>query len=188
MEGGGGLCLSSYSSSTRRCLKTTYACYNCRRALKGRLCSKSMSDLSRPWKSPGRIYEERLDVWLVNQHWIWWRGLGDTQRQTRELISGPCLGAKASILSFSRTLSRAVTGLLTGHNTPRRHLHLIGLSGSPLCRKCGAEDETSVHILCECEAMASLRYAYLGSFLEPENIKSISLGAIWIFIKATGLS
>jgi hypothetical protein len=65
-----------------------------------------------------------------------------------------------------------------GHSTPRRHLHLIGLSDSPLCRRCGAEDETSAHILCECEALASLRHGYLGSFLEPENIKSISLGAI----------
>jgi hypothetical protein len=35
----------------------------------------------------------RIRCWLVNQHWIWWRGLGDTQRQTRELISGPCLSA-----------------------------------------------------------------------------------------------
>jgi hypothetical protein len=56
------------------------------------------------------------------------------------------------------------------------------------CRKCGAEDETSTHILCECEALASLRHAYLGSFfLEPEDIKGINLGAIWNFSKATAL-
>jgi len=65
--------------------------------------------------------------WLVNQHWIWWQGLGDTQRQAGELILGPCLGAKARFLSFNRAESRAVTGLLTGHNTLRRHLHLMGL-------------------------------------------------------------
>jgi len=48
--------------------------------------------------------------------------------------------------------------------------------------------ETSAHILCECEALASLRNAYLGSFfLEPEDIKSLSLGAIWDFSKVTGL-
>jgi len=86
--------------------------------------------------------------WLVNQDWIWWRGLGDTQRQARELIWGPCLGAKARFLSFNRTHSRAVTGLLNGHNTLRRPLHLMGLSDSPLCWRCGAEDETSAHILC----------------------------------------
>ena len=109
-------------------------------------------------------------------------------RQSRELISGPSLGAKARFLSFNRTQSRAVTGLLTEHNTLRRHLHLMGLSDSPLCRRCGAQDETSAHILCECEALALLRHAYLGSFfLEPEDITSISVGAIWNCSKATGL-
>jgi hypothetical protein len=81
-----------------------------------------------------------------------------------------------------------VTGLLTGHNNLRRHLHLMRLMDSPLCRKCGAEDETSFHILCRCEALASLRHSYLGSFfLEPEDIMSVSMGAIWSFSKVAGL-
>jgi hypothetical protein len=133
------------------------------------------------------LVRRRIRRWLINQHWVWWRGLGDTQRQARELISGPCLGAKARFLSLNRTQSKAVTGLLTGHNILKRHLHLIGLSDSPLCRRCGAEDETSADILCECEALASHRHVYLGSFLEPEDIKSISLGAIWNFSRVTGL-
>jgi len=124
---------------------------------------------------------------LVNQHWVRWRGLGDTQRQARELISGPCLGARNSFLSFNRTQSRAVTGYLTGH-TLRRHLLLLGLLDSPLCRRCEAEEGTLVHILREFEALVSLRQAYLGSFfLESEDIKSISLGTIWNFVKVTGL-
>ena len=101
-------------------------------------------------------------------------------------VSGPSLGAKARFLSLNRTQSRAVAGLLTGQNTLRRHLQPTGLSDSPLCR-CGAEDETSAYTVCECEALASLRHAYLGSFLEPEDIKNISLGAIWNFSKITGL-
>ena len=36
--------------------------------------------------------------------------LGDTQRQARRLISGPCMGVKVRFLSFNRTQSRAVTG------------------------------------------------------------------------------
>ena len=82
-------------------------------------------------------------------------------------------------LPFNRTQSRAVIDLLTGHNTLKRHLHLLGLLDSPLCRKCGVKEETSAHILCECEALASLRHVYLGSFfLVPEDIKSISVGAM----------
>jgi len=60
-------------------------------------------------------------------------------------------------LSFNRTQSRVVTGLLTGHNTLRRHLYLPGLLDSPLCRGRGVKEETSAHILCEFEALASLR-------------------------------
>ena len=51
--------------------------------------------------------------WLVNQYCVC-RGLGDTQRQAREVISGPCLCDKSRFLSFSRTISRAVTVLPTG--------------------------------------------------------------------------
>jgi hypothetical protein len=59
----------------------------------------------------------------------------------------------------------------------------MGLSNTPTCRKCGTEEETSVHILCECEALASLRHAYLGSFfLDPEVIKSLIMEVIWNFV------
>jgi len=82
-------------------------------------------------------------------------------------------------MTFNRIQSRVVTGLLTGHNTLRRRLYLLELLDSPLCRKCGVRGETSAHILCECETLASLRHAYLGSFfLEPEDIRSLGLGAI----------
>jgi hypothetical protein len=122
----------------------------------------------------------RINRWLENQHQRRWWNLGGSQRQARELISGPSPGTRAQ--------SRVVTRLLTGHNTLRRRLHLMGLTDSPLCRKCGAEDETSAHILCWCEALASIRQVHLGSFfLEPEDVKSQTLGAIWHFSKVAGL-
>jgi hypothetical protein len=126
--------------------------------------------------------------WLGNQHRRRWKDLGNAQRQARELISGPCRGTKVRILSFNRIQSRVNTGLLTGHNTLRKHPHLVGLTDRPLCRKCGAQDETSAHILCRCEALACIRLSYLGSFfLEPGDIMSIGLGAIWSLSKAAGL-
>jgi len=90
-------------------------------------------------------------------------------------------------LSFNRTQSRVVIGLLTRHNTLRRHLHIMGLCNDPICRKCGTEKETSVHILCECKALASLRHAYLGSFfLDPDDIRELGMEVIWNFAKGTG--
>jgi hypothetical protein len=51
-------------------------------------------------RDSGQDIQRRIRRWLVHQHWVWWRVLGDTQRQAGELISGPCLGAKARFLSF----------------------------------------------------------------------------------------
>jgi hypothetical protein len=116
-----------------------------------------------------------------NQHLVMWHG-------ARELISGPSLATRAQLMSFNTTQSRVITGILTGHNTPRRHLYIMGLNNNPTCRKCGTEEETSVHSLCECEALASLRHAYLGSFfLDPDDIINLSIGANWNFSKGTGL-
>ena len=99
----------------------------------------------------------------------------------------PSLGTRAKYMTLSRIQSRAVTGLLTGYNTLRRHLYLLGLSNSPLCRWCEAGEETSAHVLCECEALASRRHTYLGSFLEPGDIKNLNFGAIWNCSKAAGI-
>jgi len=64
----------------------------------------------------------------------------------------------------------------------------MGLSKKPTGRKGGTEEETSVHILCECEALASLRHAHLGSFyLDSEDIMNQSTGTIWNLSKGTGL-
>jgi len=62
------------------------------------------------------------------------------------------------------------------------------LSNNPVCRKRGTEEETSVYVLFECEALASLRHSYLGPFfLDLENIRKLNIGAIWKFAKGTGL-
>ena len=64
----------------------------------------------------------------------------------------------------------------------------MGLSNNPTRRKCGAEGETSLHILCECEVLASLRHTYLGSFfLDPEDIRELGMEATGNFAKGTGL-
>jgi hypothetical protein len=53
----------------------------------------------------------------------------------------------------------------------------MGLINDPACSKCGTGDETSVHILCECEALASLRHQYLSSFfLDPADIRVLGKG------------
>ena len=44
-----------------------------------------------------------------------------------------------------------------------------------------------MHILCECEALASLKHIHLGSFfLDPEDIRLLGVGAIWNLVKGLG--
>jgi len=64
----------------------------------------------------------------------------------------------------------------------------MGLRNNPICRKCGTEEETSVHILWVCVALASLRHSYPGSFfLDPEDVGKLVMGAIWNFTEGIGL-
>jgi hypothetical protein len=109
-----------------------------------------------------------------------------TQRQARELISGPNLATRARLFSSSRTQSRVVFGLRTGHNTLGRHLRLMGLSNKPTCRKCDWGGNLNP-ILCTCEAL-SHTYTYLGSFFfDPEESRKLNTGAIWNLGKGRGL-
>jgi hypothetical protein len=71
------------------------------------------------------------------------------------------------------TQSRVVIGLLNGHNTLRRHLYIMGLINSPLCRRCGG----NLSPCFECEALASLKTHLLGLlFLDLGDVRSLSLG------------
>jgi len=52
----------------------------------------------------------------------------------------------------------------------------------------GATIKNSAHSLLECEDLATRGRTYLGSFfLDPEDVRNLNLGAIWNFIKRTGL-
>jgi hypothetical protein len=91
------------------------------------------------------------------------------------------VGAELSHATDGRTdMTKLVVAFRNFANTPKKNYFLQEVSGV-------MEEETSAHILCDCEALASLRHALLGSFLEPKDIQSISLGAIRSFGNASGL-
>jgi hypothetical protein len=67
-------------------------------------------------------------------------------------------------------------------------LYIMGLIDSPLGRRCGTEEEPSACVLCECEALATLRCTYMGYFFsDPGDLRSQSLGEVWNFIERAGL-
>jgi hypothetical protein len=63
-----------------------------------------------------------------------------------------------------------ITGLHTGYNTPRRRLYKMGLIDTPLCRRCGAEEEDSALVVCAYESLATLRQTYFRYFSWTQRI------------------
>jgi hypothetical protein len=85
---------------------------------------------------------------------LWLEATG--MRQAKMLIH-PSAEKTKKLLLLTKGEIRQITGLLTGHYPIRYHLHKMGKAESPTCRMCGKEDETVLHILCECEKLAAIR-------------------------------
>ncbi|KAJ8941804.1 hypothetical protein NQ318_015929 [Aromia moschata] len=77
-------------------------------------------------------------------------------------------------IKLGRNQLRWIVGLFTGHCPLMRHLTTIGVKNDPDCRRCGEEEETSFHILCECPALA---------LSQPNTIRYSNFGAITIELK-----
>ncbi len=70
-------------------------------------------------------------------------------------------------------------GLLTGHINLQYMLHKMRKANTLSCRRCGAEKETSVHILCECSVLEKVRMQTLSfARIDPEQMKEARLSGI----------
>jgi hypothetical protein len=70
-----------------------------------------------------------------------------------------------NLLKLNRNKLRRVVGLFTGHCHLKGHLFKLGLTNDPTCERCLEKDESVIHILCDFEATAYLRFHHLGQFL-----------------------
>jgi hypothetical protein len=89
-------------------------------------------------------------------------------RQEEGFLQGPCVRRTNELLKLNRNQLRWVTGLLTGHCSLKGHLFKMGFTNSPTCKRSLEKDESATYILCDCEAIAYLRFRHLGHyFMEP---------------------
>ncbi len=77
-----------------------------------------------------------------------------------------------------------LVGLLNGHINLQHMLHKMRRVKTSSCRRCGAEKETLVHILCECPVLEKIRIQILAS---AGIIKETRTGGIVAFSKGAGL-
>jgi hypothetical protein len=64
----------------------------------------------------------------------------------------------------------------------------MGLTQSPTSERCLGKDESATHILCDCEAIACLRFRHLGHyFMEPGDYQDSPVSKTLHFIRGVGL-
>jgi hypothetical protein len=64
----------------------------------------------------------------------------------------------------------------------------MGLKDDPTCEECLQEDESAIHILCDCEAIAYLKIRHLGQFfMEPSDLYDSPINKVIYFFRSVGL-
>jgi hypothetical protein len=92
------------------------------------------------------------------------------------------------MLKLNRDQLRWVVGLLTGHCHLKGHLLKLGLTDDPTCERCLQEDESATHILCDCEAIAYLRFRHLDQFfMKTCDVYNAPIIKVLHFIQSVGL-
>ena len=63
----------------------------------------------------------------------------------------------------------------------------MGIAESAICSLCGLEEESSIHFLCECDALACTRLAVLElAQVSPQQISMVPPALLLRFIVASG--
>jgi hypothetical protein len=108
----------------------------------------------------------------------------------QQVTSGPSAKRTKDLLKLNRDQLRWVVGLLTGHCHLKGHLFKLGLTNNPACERCLEVDESTTHtcILCDCEAIAYLRFRHLSQFfMEPSDYYDAPISKVLHFIRSVGL-
>jgi len=94
-------------------------------------------------------------------------------------------------LLYERKTLKVIVEMITGHCRLRKHLahyNTLGKEPEPDCRKCGMEEETAYHIVCECPAIKSIRVRlYRKPLLLSEEVMEDPLWKIARFASETRL-
>jgi hypothetical protein len=67
-------------------------------------------------------------------------------------------------------------------------IHINTSHDDPICERCLEDDELATHILCDCEALANLRFRHLGQFfMDPGDYYGAPINKVLHFIRNVGL-
>jgi ribonuclease HI len=99
------------------------------------------------------VIKSKVKAWISKQTEMHWR-LASGMNVSKTLIGDtPSKYAKFR-LGLDRKHARL---MVTGHGATKHMWYKIGVVRSGSCRYCGEEEETSIHIICQCPAIARTR-------------------------------
>jgi hypothetical protein len=74
----------------------------------------------------------------------------------------PKLQTTKYLMSLPKKQFSILVSLITGHCCINKHLHMMGMTTSPVCVSCQLEEETALHFMCVCPTFATLRTSTFG--------------------------
>jgi hypothetical protein len=121
---------------------------------------------------------------LRNTYWESTTGL----REAKGLIQGSSARRTKDLLKLNRDKLRWVVGLFSGYCHLKGHLFKLGLANDPICERCPEEDESATHILCNCEAVAHIRFRHPRQFfMQPSDYYDTPIDKVLYFIRGVRL-
>jgi hypothetical protein len=133
-----------------------------------------------------KIAREVIKDWMCREHKSVGRPYVDTG-SLRACLENP-LKKNWGIAQSEEKQLRIMTGLLTGHFHLKGHLFKFGLINSPESDCCKQASDTYSHVLCDCEALATLRFRRLGChFTKPGDFEDISVSKILHLVQGARL-
>jgi hypothetical protein len=134
-----------------------------------------------------KVAKEVIRDWMSRKHEEYWQSVRG-QRQAKGFLKKPSAKKAGKLLNLSRNQLKILTGLLTGHCHLKGHLCNLGLVNSPECDRCKQASQVASHVLCDCEALATLRIMHLAHyFMKPCDFEDISVSKILHFVQGVGL-
>lgn len=128
-----------------------------------------------------KAHLDRRNKELNREAWIEAEGC----RQSRTFIREDQLEQwPEKMLQLNRQEIKTLVGIITGHAEVNYHKHNTGRTSDPDCRFCGEEEETVLHILCDCEALVGRRSKILGEpIIEEPHFNTDSTKGLLLFWK-----
>jgi hypothetical protein len=133
------------------------------------------------------IAKKAVRDWTNRDHKKYYESLTGL-KQAKGFLQGPSVRRTKGQLKLNGNQLQWARGVLTGHCHLKGHLFKLGLTNSPTCERSLEKDESAAHILCNCEAIAYLRFRHLGHYLmECGDYKDTPISKILHFIQSVEL-